>query len=99
MTHRLQQTAFIVIAALGLVFGAARVAHAFTYAPANGVSPDGSANLQDPDEQFDSTDNGKTYGVPGGVTMHFGTQGLQGSSTDDYNFNATMDRLSSPLGN
>jgi hypothetical protein len=97
MAHRLQQTAFIVVAALGLVFGAAHVAHAITFAPANGVSPDGSANLQDPDAKFDSN-GGSTYGTPGGVTLHFGTQGPQNSFNGSYNFNATMDRLSRPGG-
>jgi hypothetical protein len=97
--RRLPQSAFVVIAALALMFGAARVAHAFTYGPANGVSPDGSANLQDPDRQFDgsaSSNGSATIHVPGGVSLQFGARNSQ--SSFDAEYNSGVERLFNPVG-
>jgi hypothetical protein len=87
-SRRLRQSAFVAIAALGLVFGASGGAHAFTYGPANGVSPDGSANLQDPDKQFDSTagTHGQaTVQFGGGVSLQFGARDSRSSFDAEYN--------------
>jgi hypothetical protein len=103
MTHfasrRLRQSAFVTIAALGLVFGASRGAHAFTYGPANGVSPDGSANLQDPDRQFDSTagSHGQaTMQLGGGVSLQFGARDPR--SSFDAEYNSDVERMFNPVG-
>jgi hypothetical protein len=103
MTHfasrRLRQSAFGAAAALGLVFGASRGAHAFTYGPANGVSPDGSANLQDPDKRFDSAagNHGQaTIQMGGGVSLQFGARDSRSSFDTEYN--SSVERLFNPVG-
>jgi hypothetical protein len=97
-SRRLQQFALVLIAVLGLTFGAARVAHAFTFSSANGVSADGSANLQDPDEQFGSTNsNGQsTVHMGDGVSMQFGAGNPQSSFDSEYN--SSVERLFNPNG-
>lgn len=97
--RRFRQSAFVVIAALGLTFGAARMAHAFTYGPANAVSPDGSANLQDPDKQFDSTagNHGQaTIQMGDGVSLQFGARDSR--SSFDAEYNSDVERLFNPVG-
>jgi len=96
---RLPQFAVIAVAALGLVFGAVRTAQAFTYGPANSVTPDGSANLQDPDRQFDgnsstsSTSSSDSHGqatiqMGGGLSLQFGARSSRGSFDGEYSSHA-----------
>lgn len=97
--RRFRQSAFVVIAALGLMFGAARVAHAFTYGPTNAVSPDGSANLQDPDKQLDSSTSKSgtaTVYSSGGLSLQFGARDSR--SSFDAEYNSDVERLFNPVG-
>lgn len=85
-------------AALAFTALPAGKARAFTFESANGVSADGSANLSDPDAQFDGMSKGNsTTSLPGGVTMQFGSgQNSQGSFDSDYQ--SQMNNLFNPVG-
>jgi hypothetical protein len=101
-SRRLPQLALVAVAALGLLFGAARTAQAFTYGPANSVSPNGSANLQDPDKQFDSSSSSNstdshgqaTIQFGGGVSLQFGARNSR--SSFDAEYNSDTNRMFSP---
>jgi hypothetical protein len=71
-------------------------ARAFTFESANGVTADGSANLADPDAQFEGKGNSLT--MPGGVSMHFGPQNSQGDYNQSYRsgVNRMFNSLSDP---
>ncbi len=74
-------------------------AQAFTYGPANGVSPDGSAKLQDPDRKFDSTTSSSgtvTLRSSGGLSMQFGARNA--NSSFDAEYDSDVNRLFNPLG-
>jgi hypothetical protein len=72
-------------------------ARAFTFESANGVTADGSANLADPDAQFEGMSKGNsTMSMPGGVTMHFGPQNSQGNY--DENYRSGVNRMFNSLG-
>ena len=96
--RRLPQAALIAVATLGLVFGAARVAHAFTYGTANGVKPDGSAQLQDPDKKADDTtshDGSVTFYSSGGLSLQFGARNAK--SSFDAEYDSSVNRLFNPI--
>ena len=98
-SRRLPQAALIAVATLGLVFGAARVAHAFTYGTANGVTPDGSAQLQDPDKQVGDTtshDGSMTLRSAGGLSLQFGARNPK--SSFDAEYDSSVNRLFNPYG-
>jgi hypothetical protein len=74
-------------------------ARAFTFESANGVTADGSANLADPDAQFEGMSKGSsTLSMPGGVTMQFGGQNAQGDYDQGYRtgVNRMFNSLSDP---
>jgi hypothetical protein len=109
VSRRLPQFALVAVAALGLLFGAARTAQAFTYGPANSVTPDGSANLQDPDRQFESSGNSSsadshgqaTVQMGGGLSLQFGARNSRSSFDAEYNshVNRMFNPSDSPGGN
>ncbi|MGC1466534.1 MAG: hypothetical protein WA792_12465 [Pseudolabrys sp.] len=91
----LPQFCFAVSAAALMVLALpAPQAHAFTFEGANAVTPDGSANLKDPDSRFEDSDKGK-MDLGNGSSLHFGsaTQPSPGAS-----FDADANRLLSPMG-
>lgn len=94
-SRRLQQSAAIAVASVGLLFGALRAAHAFTFAPAYSLNG-GSANLHGPGQQFQSGNKNNSIDLPGGATLHFRTGPAPGANSNEYNFNAIMDSLSAP---
>jgi hypothetical protein len=98
-SRRLPQFALVAVAALGLLFGAARTAQAFTYGPANSVTPDNSANLTDPDRQFDSNTDShgqSTMRLGNGVSLQFGAGNAK--SSFDAEYNSGVNRMFNPNG-
>jgi len=97
--RQLRQAAVIATAASALFFTASYGAQAFTLAPANSGSPDGSANLQDLDKPLEGTtshDGSVTYRSSGGVSLHFGARNPQSSFEAEYN--TGVERLFNPVG-
>jgi|SRR6185437_2715574 len=89
----LPQLCFAASAAVLMVLALpAPQAHAFTLEGANAVTPDGSANLKDPDSRFENTDKSK-IDIGGGTLQFGGTQPSPGAS-----FDADANRLLSPMG-
>ena len=93
-SRRLPQTALIALAAFGLVFGAARVAHAFTYSMANGATPDRGARVQaadkKPAKKADDTvshEGSVSFSSSGDMSVRFGARDAHHSFDAEYDSN------------
>lgn len=95
-SRRLPQSAVIAVTALGLVFGAARTAHAFTLGTANGATPDRSARSSDANKKADKKNDNKaadslshegsfSFSTSGDVSVQFGVRDAHHSFETNYN--------------
>ena len=95
-SRRRPQVAVIAVAALGLVFGAARTAYAFTFGTANGASPYRNARALDFDRKADnktdrkvddtvSHDGSFSFSTSGDVSVQFGVRDAHHSFETKYN--------------